>query len=391
MKLEPRKKAKSDRPVASDHMLARTLLQRRLVSRKSLIAGLIGTVLFHLIGIFCMPQDIFTTEREEIVNRYRDFEIELEPPQEEEPEQSYTQTNPDAPENEPDDADTFAARSQQAAQEELPDEIDPENRPSSESDDDIETNQFITGDLSPPEFSPPPAPLSQESEENEPSEPQPLITPITPTQPLAKQIPIPGEQEERDPDETGLAEVDHDEADAPTNVNEYIQGDAEEGEEDAQEFAALRPAVDPQNPQRVSDASQPSPRPRPRLPKVVPGPVRNYAPGVSRTGRIAVDAKFSEFGDYMERLIEAVSARWSSLANEATVDERRTKAVIKFVLDKNGYVRDMENMPGTTSKFLGIYMARTAVEDGAPYGPWTPEMVEVFGDDEEVTFAFHYY
>ena len=25
----------------------------------------------------------------------------------------------------------------------------------------------------------------------------------------------------------------------------------------------------------------------------------------------------------------------------------------------------MENMPGTTSKFLGIYMARTAVEDGA--------------------------
>ena len=152
MNLEPREKPKSDRPVASDHMLARTLLERRLVSRKSLIAGLIGTVLFHLIGIFWMPEDIFTTERGEIVNRYRDFEIELEPPEEEEPEQSYTQTNPDAPENEPDDADTFAARSQQAAQEELPDEIDPENRPSSESDDDIETSQFITGDLSPPEF-----------------------------------------------------------------------------------------------------------------------------------------------------------------------------------------------------------------------------------------------
>ena len=197
------------------------------------VAGLMGTVLFHLIGIFWMPEDIFTTERGEIVKRYRDFEIEREPPEEEEPEQSYTQTNPDAPENEPDEADTFAARSQQAAQEELPEEIDPENRPSSESDDDIETNQFITGDLSPPEFSPPPAPLSQESEENEPSEPQPLTSPITPTQPLAKQIPIPGEQEERDPDETGLAEVDHDETDAPTNVNEYIQGEAEEGEEDA--------------------------------------------------------------------------------------------------------------------------------------------------------------
>ena len=390
MNVEPQEKPKGDRPATSSHMLARTLLERRFVSRKSLIAGLVGTILFHLIGIFWMPDDIFTTERGEILNRYRDFEIELEPFEEEEPEQSYTQTNPDAPENEPDEADTFAARSQQAAQEELPDEIDPENRPSSESEDDIETNQFITGDLSPPELSPPPAPQSQESEENEPSEPQPLITPITPTQPLAQQIPIPGEQEEKDPDETGLAEVDHDETEAPTNVNEYIEGEAEEGEEDAQEFAALRPAVNPQNSQQVTDPSQPTPRPRPRLPKVAPGPVRNHLPGVSRTGRIAVDAKFSEFGEYMERLIEAVSARWNSLANEATVDERRTKAVIKFVLDKNGYIRDMENMPGTTSKFLGIYMARTAVEDGAPYGPWTPEMVEVFGDDEEVTFSFHY-
>jgi len=391
MNAELQEKPTGGKPIARDHMLARTLLERRLISRKSLIAGLVGTILFHVIGIFWMPEDIFTTERGEIVNRYRDFEIELERFEEEEPEQSYTQTNPDAPENEPDDVDTFAARSQQAAQEELPDEIDPENRPTSESEDDIETNQFITGDLSPPEFSPPPAPLSQESEENEPSEPQPLITPITPTQPLAQQIPIPGEQKEKDPDETGLAEVDHDETEAPNNVNEYIKGEAEEGEEDAQEFAALRPAVDPQNPQQVSDPSEPSPRPRPRLPKVAPGPVRNHLPGVSRTGRIAVDAKFSEFGEYMERLIEAVSARWNSLANEATVDERHTKAVIKFVLDKNGYIRDMENMPGTTSKFLGIYMARTAVEDGAPYGPWTPEMVEVFGDDEEVTFSFHYY
>ena len=98
--------------------------------------------------------------------------------------------------------------------------------------------------------------------------------------------------------------MDHDESDAPTNVNEYIQGEAEEGEEDAQEFAALRPAVNPQNPQQVSDASQPSPRPRPRLPKVAPGPVRNHAPGVSRTGRIAVDAKFSEFGEYMDYIIQ---------------------------------------------------------------------------------------
>ena len=93
----------------------------------------------------------------------------------------------------------------------------------------------------------------------------------------------------------------------------------------------------------------------------------------------------------MERLIETVSMRWNALAEEAAAKEHRSKVVLKFVLDKNGYISELRTMPDSTSKVIGIYMARTAVENGAPYGPWTAEMVEVFGNDEEVTFAFHYY
>ena len=44
------------------------------------------------------------------------------------------------------------------------------------------------------------------------------------------------------------------------------------------------------------------------------------------------------------------------------MEELKEMGVTDAKLDKNGYIRDMENMPGTTSKFLGIYMARTAVE-----------------------------
>ncbi len=366
------------------------LLRRRAISRRSLIAGVVGTILFHLIGFVWMPADVFTTERSEIVNRFKEYEVELVPPEEEEPEQVYSQTNPDAPENEPDDTNNFAARSQQAAQEERPDEIDPENRPSVESEDDIETNQFLTGDLSPPEFSPPPAPESAQQEETEMAEERPLLLPQVETQPLQKQIPIPGEQEEKDPDETGLAEVDHDETDAPTNVNEYLKGEAEEGEETEAEAASPQPFVAPQNSQVASDFSEPSPRPRPRLPRVAPGPRANRLPGVSRTGTIAVDAKFSEFGEYMERLIETISVRWNALAEEGAARESRSKVVLQFVLTKDGYVQELRTMPDTTSKVIGIYMCRTAIENGAPYGPWTDEMVAVFGDDETVTFSFYY-
>jgi len=367
--------------------LLAALLERRSISRKSLVAGIVGTILFHLLGFFGLPGDVFSTEQGDVVNRFREYEIELAP-EIEEPEQQYTQTNPDAPENEPDDTNNFAARDQQAAQEELPDEIDDLNRPSSESEDDIETNQFISGDLSPPEFSPPPSP--QQSQEQEQVQEAPLLAPQNQTQSLIKAIPIAGEQEEKDPDETGLAEVEHDEDESPTNVNEYIQGEAEEGEEQEQVAATAQPLSLPQNPQEALEASEPSPRPRPKLPKVAPGPVANRSAGVSRTGTIAVDAKFSEFGEYMERLIEIVSVRWNSLADEAAAKENNSKVVLRFVLTKDGLISDMETRPGTTAKVIGIYMCRTAIEEGMPYGPWTEEMVEVFGQDEEVNFTFYY-
>lgn len=380
---EPETRAGREQP------LLEVLLERRALSRNSLIAGVVGTILFHLIGFFGMPTDVFTTEKSDPENRFRDFEVELLPV-EEEPEQVYTQTNPDAPENEPDQTNNFAARSQQAAQEEAPEEVDDENRPSSESEDDIETNQFITGDLAPPEFAPPPSQQSQEQEEQEQAQETPLLMPQLQSQPLVKAIPIPGTQEEEDPDETGLTEVEHDETDAPTSVNEYIQGEAEEGEEEEQVAATAQPLALPQSARVAVESSEPAPRPRPRLPKVAPGPVRSRDPGVSRTGRIAVDAKFSEFGEYMERFIETVSIRWNSLADEAAGKESNSKVVLRFTLDKDGYISDLDTRPGSTSKVIGIYISRTAIENGAPYGPWTSEMVEVFGDDEEVTFSFHY-
>lgn len=369
--------------------LLEVLLERRGLSRKSLIAGVVGTILFHLIGFFGLPRDVFTPEKSDIENRFREFEVELLPA-EEEPEQVYTQTNPDAPENEPDQTDNFAARNQQAAQEEAAEEIDDENRPSSESDDEIETNQFITGDLSPPELTPPPSQQRTEQAEQEQAQEAPLLAPQIQSLPLIKAIPIPGSQEEKDPDETGLAEVEHDETDAPTNVNEYIQGEAEEGEEDEQVAATARPLSLPQSAQVTVESSDPAPRPRIRMPKVAPGPVRDRDPGVSPTGRIAVDAKFSEFGEYMERFIETVSIRWNSLADDAAGKEKNSKVVLRFTLDKDGYISNMELRPGSTSKVIGIYITRTALENGAPYGLWTPEMVDVFGEDEEVTFSFHY-
>ena len=376
--------------------LREILLKNRFLSRRSIAIGTVGTILMHLLAIIFTPDDLMSVESEEVRNPYKEYLLELA--EEEEPEEeipSYTQTNPDAPDNIPDNADNFAARNQQAAQEELPDEIDPDNLPSSESDDNIETEQFISGDLDLPELLPPPSPAQEAQEQTQPQEsiePQPLIQPVA-SEPLKQEIPIFGSLEENDPDETGVADYEFDKVEAPTNITDLFKGEAEEGENESEEQPTEQVSMQPVQPVTATtaqEALEPTPRPRPRLPKVAPGPIRNKAPGVSRTGRIAVDAKFSEFGEYLERLIEAISIRWNTLADDAAAKENDSMVRLRFTLTKHGYIEDL-HLVDSTAKAIGIYMCRSAIEGGSPYGPWSEEMIAIFGDSEEITFAFYYH
>jgi len=376
----------SRRPsVDPEDPLSRALLPRRRSSRAPLWAGLTGTIVVHLLGLLIIPNSLFDVEPSEIKNPYKEYEIELTDP--EEPDPAYTQTNPDVPDNEPDETERIAARNQQAAQETPAEELDPNQRPSTESEDTQPTDQFLSGDLSPPQLSPPPS--DSETEPQEQSESVPEVPPAPPLQPLRKEIPVFGSLDENDPDETGVAEQDFEETEeTPTNISDKIDGEAEEGSEEEQLQSPQFPMA-AVNPSESVISEMPSPRPRPRLPRVAPGPIVNKAPGVSKTGSIAVNARFSEFGEYMERLIETVSMRWNTLAEDGAKMENNSMVKLRFLLNSSGTVTDIELME-TTAKAIGIYMCRSAISQGSPYAPWTEEMIQTFGDSEEITFAFYY-
>ena len=380
--------SKEDQTRESDP-LSDALLPKRADSRVSIWAGLAGTLIIHMLGLLIIPDSLLYVEPSEIQNPYKDYQIELMDPEEpEEPDPTYTQTNPDAPDNEPDETNRFAARNQQAAQEELPDELDPNERPSSESDDPKETDQFITGDLSPPDFSPPPSESQKEPQEEQQAVPE--VLPAPPIAPLRKEVPISGSLEDTDPDEIGIAETDFEKTeDVPTNVDQQIDGEVEEGERDEM-LQSPQPLITAVPPSESVTSDSPSPRPRPKMPRVAPGPVRNKAPGVSRTGSIGVDAKFSEFGEYMERLIETVSVRWNALARDGAKMENNSHVKISFVLHSSGSVTNID-LEDSTAKAIGIYMCRSAIALGSPYAPWTEEMITTFGDSEEITFTFYYH
>lgn len=396
----------ANRPKATDAPAKNGTFREGTYTRKEVTIGIVGTILAHIWFFFLLSSGWFDAGELEVAeDPYTEFSIELEVPEEpEEQDQFYTQTNPDVPENEPDQTNRFGARSQQAANEELPDELDPENRPATESDDLIETDQFLSGSLQDPVLAPPPAeqpaeqpveePREEVAEQQPPSPNSPLLVAVNATEEAQrKEIPLFGSQDDNE-DESGITDYDYEKLEEPpTNVTELVEGEEEEGEVEK----TLEPSpqtiastAQPQTQETVTTDGIPSPKPRPQLPRVAAGPTRDSRLGVSSVGQLAVDAKASKFGEYMERLIETVSLNWDDLVQRSSGVERKSMVKIRFMLTKHGEVSDIEILEGTTSRAIGIYMCREAIIRGVPFGPWPPGLVDMFGDEEDVTFTFHY-
>lgn len=389
---------------AFEHPLKRSVKRQGTYSRDQVVVGVMGTLLAHLWLLFMLSMGFLKTEPIETEDPYSEFSIELAAPEEqEEEEQFYTETNPDVPENEPDDTNRFAARDQQAANEEAPEEIDPNERPAVESDDTIETDQVITGSLYDPVLAPPPSPEPTEEAEQDqqqaaqpPSPNQPLLQVVdASSQARKKEVPLFGSQEDEE-DESGIADYDYSKLEEPaTNVTDLVEGEEDEGEEEetldespASPASVASAMVQPTN---VADDGIPSPRARPQLPRLPSVPTRNSKLGVSSVGKLAVDAKASKFGEYMERLIETVKLNWDHAVQRSSTVETKSVVKIRFMLNSDGMVTDIEILEGTTSRAIGIYMCRQAIERSVPFGPWPEGLVEMFGEEEDVTLNFHYY
>ncbi len=382
-----------------EHPLKRSVKRRRGYSSEQVVVGVLGTLLAHIWLFYMLSLGLLKTQPIESEDPYREFSIELTPPEEEE--QVYTETNPDVAENEPDETNRFAARDQQAANEERPEEIDPDNRPAVESDDTVETDQRITGSLDEPLLAPPPSPDPTEDKEEE----QQAAQPPSPNLPLLqavensavaqrKEIPLFGSQDEQE-DESGIADYDYSKLEeAPNNVTDLIEGEEEEGEEEKSvEKSPAMPSSVASLPVQAAESSDgiPSPKVRPQLPRLPSVPTRNSNLGVSSVGKLAVDAKGSKFGEYMERLIETVKLNWDDLVQRSSSVEHKSVVKIRFMLNSQGYVTDIEILEGTTSRAIGIYMCRQAIERSVPFGEWPEGLIDLFGEEEDITFNFHYY
>lgn len=136
----------------------------------------------------------------------------------------------------------------------------------------------------------------------------------------------------------------------------------------------------------------PAPKPRPMLSMRIPaGPLAENNSHASARGVVACDSRFSEFGAYQQRMIEAISRQWNLLASKYDLGTAvGTIVQIEFYIDSSGALSRFK-VVFSNSTNTGSGLCEQSILTTAPYGEWTQEMVNTFGNqDQSVKITFHY-
>jgi hypothetical protein len=358
--------------------------EARREQRWATVTALLIALLLHVAGILLLPDVLLMSDAAADLND-KEMEVILVPPEPVVAEElKFVEANPEAPENEPDRKDQYSFRAQQAA-----DETPQESQLDAPSVDGEEDSQkILQGAMEQvPALTPgvyvPAQPGEGEGTDGgkagaqaaavvPPAEPLPAPAfiqqkPVTDDGPGSRlETPGVGEQVVEDPD-----------PEAPIQV--------------------YKPQVQPMEPQaqQTGDGSggaevKPVPRARPTLsPDLVHGPLMRSEGSASRRGSLAIDATFSEFGEYQQQFYAALQAGWYQEIEFFQPIDTSARVVVRFRITADGVIQDVEVLHSTAGE-IATLICQTALTKRSPFRPWTEEMVQVFGHERVLQVVFHY-
>lgn len=179
-------------------------------------------------------------------------------------------------------------------------------------------------------------------------------------------------------------------SDAAETPLEEVGADARESDAGnvARGETPVAPPTRRTDPVPAADVPDPGARPRIAPPAGLRLLTMKSNTATNEIGSVALDAKFSEFGDYTQRMLEAIQSAWY-LACERSSVRSAGKVVVSFTLCADGTLKGSKVLFSSASE-LAAYACRDAVESRAPYEPWGAEMVGMFGEEQTTTISFHY-
>ena len=340
---------------------------------ESILVGLAGVlvalILLFLLGPwFFRAEPIHPSARRQAIPQV--FNIEMAPEMFPKPPPKippkFVEANPNAPENIPDKTNNFSDRNQQVAQEK-PTKDAHSDMPKLEGRKDIESTQIVDGRLTKPSEAAPPAP------------PVDAFKKPSVTTPKAEQTPLTGFEKKLgdaiDGVGTNVAKFSENAKNVPNKVEGVKNVPLVENANIAE------PVIDPKHP-----------RPRPSVDQshTRPAIFKENDFGTSNMGITACDARWSNYGVYLKRLIESVQTEWDRiLIASQTYPQSGTQVTVRFKIDSKGKIVEILEQQSSSSE-QGTRACVSAITNPSPYGEWTPDMVAMLGESQELTFTFFY-
>ena len=357
----------------------RPLAPEQEPSDRSILIGIVGTLLFHLLLAVFSPHfafDEFSGVHTGIhipsANRGQTFDFELADPVQAEKERDpfrFVETNPDAPENEPDNTENFSNRNQQSAQLEAPKELDPLRRPSiTDAQDKIQNDlSIVTGDMAEPQMGNAARPEREQTAEVDQEEQRLRML----------QSPDAGHEKLTGDDPEGIASNVSTSKSASTHADQQVEG-----------------AADSQNPDgglvAVNAAQRAQPKARPRLTAPRSTILTNRVTGVTNLGIIGMDARWSEYGEYLQEFIEIVQVSWYRILAESRVSPPRGSSVaVTFKINAQGET-DIVKVEDEGAGRQAVFSCQNAIQARQPYRKWSEQMIAVLGEEQTLTFKFYH-
>ncbi|MBQ6705567.1 MAG: hypothetical protein IJN19_06170 [Opitutales bacterium] len=140
------------------------------------------------------------------------------------------------------------------------------------------------------------------------------------------------------------------------------------------------------------DDSVPEPAPRPQIlpPPGLKSITMRSNTAVNEIGTCSLDAKYSEFGDYTQRMLEAIQAAWYIAVQRSAIVQPRAVVVIEYTLNSDGTVDNVRVVFSDASE-PATYACLDAVSSRAPFDPWRADMVAFIGKNSETSRISFYY
>lgn len=179
-----------------------------------------------------------------------------------------------------------------------------------------------------------------------------------------------------------------------TNLKSFSEINSNEGSDKvvplSADFSKPNDQIKTSNLGQSTAANRPVPMARPKLPtNITEAPLMLNYSSVHKVGAIALDASFSEFGEYEKQFYAALQLGWFNEVEFFKPLDSGTVVQVSFILKSNGAINLIEVI-GTNASFLATTICENAIRKRSPFRPWTAEMVQVFGDQKKIKVKFLY-